>query len=591
MVHSKMKLIAGLLVALLMVSAGIALAAPLQQGIALSTPSTPPNHKTIAGTPLEIHVGDNASVQVYHDDIRNSDGVKVGAVYGTADSGFFIFVDGDTAPYSPDLENTNQVSAYNANTKRLNLVEQTGPAGTGTQSDPYQIVTTQTINDDTANLSVVQTVSYVDGNAFFQQDREITNNGNERICFSAYHAADIFFNGSDRGRGYYNADTGAVGGQGQKQDGSDWFMVFQPITPADHYQEGVYNDEIWNAVRNGSDLQDRIKEVGEALEEAALEEEDAESEEVQLEETEPESTQLHDNGIALQWDRCLDPGETTVISDYWSFGATVEAVIPPTATPVPPTDTPIPAIDTPAPPTNTPVPPTNTPAPDVPAFGTGDACIELNVDPALLSSDPDNPLKIKAEIQATGNSDLVLDITEETTVISDLPADTEVHFFMSEPGYTDEFVSTPFARVTSSSSWDGTSPCSASCELTRSSVTVDFESPANGITSDVTVIETIEEGQEFVNGSLRVPPGGKAEYSTNNGNTWSTEEPASGVTDIRLTAGAVPGNATGGLPTELVPPLKEIEQTSGQDGFIPILAGDRIFTVFHDRSRQPIAVC
>ena len=33
--------------------------------------------------------------------LGNSDGVKVGAVYGTADSGFFIFVDGDTAPYSP----------------------------------------------------------------------------------------------------------------------------------------------------------------------------------------------------------------------------------------------------------------------------------------------------------------------------------------------------------------------------------------------------------------------------------------------------------------------------------------------------------
>ena len=51
-----------------------------------------------------------------------------------------------------------------------------------------------------------------------------------------------------------------------------------------------------------------------------------------------------------------------------------------------------------------------------------------------------------------------MDITEETTVISDLPADTEVHFFMSEPDFTDEFVSTPFARVTSSSSWTEPAP-------------------------------------------------------------------------------------------------------------------------------------
>jgi hypothetical protein len=493
---------------------------------------------------------------------------------------------------NPDSENRPpRVSAYSSAgeiSKRFDLVEQNGPSGSGSEPDPFHIATKQTIIDDNLNLGVIQTVSYVNGEDYFTQDREITNNGSESVCFKAYHAADIYFNGSDRGRGYYNADTGAVGGQGQKQDGSDWFMVFQPITPADHYQEGEFSGEIWNAVKTGSDLQDKIKEVEEtvseevALEEAVIELEDAESEDAESEDTEPEVPELHDNGIALQWNRCLEPGETTTISDYWSFGATVEAVIPPTATPAPPTETPVPPEDTPIPPTDTPVPPTNTTVPSVPDFGSGDACIELKVDPALLSSDPNNPLKIKAEIQATGNSDLILDITEETTVLTDLPADTEVHFFMAEPGYADEFVSTPFARVKSSSSWDGTSPCSATCELSRSSVTVDFASPADGITSDVTVVETIEEGQEFVTGSLRLPPDGKAEYSTNNGNTWSTGEPASGVTDIRLTASTVPGNATGGLPTELVPPLSEIDQATGGDGFIPILAGERIYSIYHD---------
>lgn len=564
MVHSKTRVIAGLLVALLMtIMAASALAAPPRQGIGDDPPSSPPNYKEIAGVPLKIHVGDNASVQVYHTETGDS-----GAVYGTADSGFFLFIDGDDRPYSPDLENTNTTSAYGEASNAFALINQVGPNGSGSESDPFRIVTEQALNAANANLGVVQTVSYVNGDDYFRQDREITNNGSEQVCFSAYHAADIFFNGSDRGRGYYNADTGAVGGQGQKQDGSDWFMVFQPITPADHWQEGHFNDDIWSAVKSGTDLQDGIKDVEEAVsEEVVLE--DAESEE-----REPEGPELHDNGIALQWDRCLEPGETTTISDYWSFGANVEAVIPPTDTPAPPTATPVP-------PTNTPVPPTNTPVPGVPDFGSGDACIELKVDPELL--DAGSPLKIKAVIQAEGNRDRILEVTEASTVLTELPADTEVHFFMQKPGYANEFVSTPFARVASSSSWDGTSPCQASCELSRSSVTVDFPSSADGITSDVTVVETIEEGQAYVTGSLRVPPGGKAEFSTNNGNTWTTEEPASGVTNLRLTAGAVPGDATGGLPTELVPPLKEIDQTSGQDGFIPILAGDRIYALFHDQ--------
>lgn len=170
-----------------------------------------------------------------------------GAAYGTADSGFFLFIDGDNVPYSPNLKETNDDSFYIADTKSFTLVGQDGPYGSGSESDPFKIDTYQTINDDNIELSIVQKVSYINGKDYFRQDRTTINEGNEEICFNAYHAADIFFNGSDAGVGYYNESTGAVGGQGLKQDGSDWFMVFQPITPADHWQEGHYSDEIWFA--------------------------------------------------------------------------------------------------------------------------------------------------------------------------------------------------------------------------------------------------------------------------------------------------------------------------------------------------------
>ena len=75
----------------------------------------------IAGAPLRIQVGNNGSVQVYHQRYSH------GATYGSADSGFFIAI-GSTV-YGPDLRATNSSSAGN-NSSRLSLVSHEGPAAT-----------------------------------------------------------------------------------------------------------------------------------------------------------------------------------------------------------------------------------------------------------------------------------------------------------------------------------------------------------------------------------------------------------------------------------------------------------------------------
>lgn len=310
--HNKIKLVLGMLVIFMLTTAS-AFASPSYQQ---------PDTKRIEGSPIDIEVGSNGSIQVYHEETGTR-----GAAYGTADSGFFLAIRGADGNYaSSDIygselhtHGTSGGSSAFANgggtVTGLSLVSHTGPTGAGTIVDPFKVVTNQTLNGSGANLGVVQTVSYINGNDYFRQDWAITNNGNSETCFKAYHAADIFFAGSDTGAGYYNAATGSVGGKGTKTDGSDWFMVFTPVTPATHYQEGLYHSPgIWSAVHTAADLNDSI------------------------------DPNVVDNGIALQWNKCVQPGETLTITDLWSFGENEESVIPPT--PIPPTATP-PPIPTP----------------------------------------------------------------------------------------------------------------------------------------------------------------------------------------------------------------------------------------------------
>lgn len=267
------RVVMGVVAALLFCVSSVG-AAPLRQ---------PPAFKEIAGTPLRIQVGNNASVQVYHQRYSH------GATYGSADSGFFLAINGTV--YGPDLRGTNSSSAAQSSS-RMELVSHDGPVGSGSQADPFRISNNQNIS--AAGLNVLQTVSYINGNSYFQLDWRITNNGAAQTCFKAYHAADIYFADSDYGIGYYNAASGAVGGYNANRD---WFMVFAPLVRATHYKEAAYGT-IWTDVSAAVDLSDTI-----------------------------DTTNI-DNGIALQWNGCVDPGGTTTITDLWSFGDSEAAVIP-----------------------------------------------------------------------------------------------------------------------------------------------------------------------------------------------------------------------------------------------------------------------
>ena len=258
----------------------VLIAATSNVGSARAIPSHQlPEGIEIPGEPLRIQVGNDARVQVYHEKY------DFGAAYGAGDSGPFIAINGDV--YGPPMEAGYSVLP-------LEPIRHTGPSGSGTQGNPYRILTSQRLNGSGADLLIDQTITYVDGKNYFQLDWRIENNGGGETCFTFYHGADLYFADDDLGIGYYNAQTGAVGGFTQDRD---WFMAFIPRTPATHYKEALY-DSIWADIASGNDLDDTI------------------------------STEYIDNGAALQWDVCLEAGETTTISDLWSFGESEAEVIP-----------------------------------------------------------------------------------------------------------------------------------------------------------------------------------------------------------------------------------------------------------------------
>lgn len=253
------------------------LARPSASDVGKTAPGPRPqegNITEITGQPLRILVGADGSLQVYHQKYAQ------GATYGTAGSGFFIAV-GQTV-YGP---------YYSPFTP----IRQEGPFGSGASGSPFQVITEGQTSGNGLELQIVQTVSYVNGNNYFQLEWEITNKGTGTSCFKAYHAADLYFSDDDYGIGYYDSQSGAVGGFNQARD---WFMVFIPSQRATHYEEAYYST-IWERVSTAADLQDSI------------------------------DTTYIDNGAALQWDACLQGGGSTSIGDQWSFGESEAAVIHP----------------------------------------------------------------------------------------------------------------------------------------------------------------------------------------------------------------------------------------------------------------------
>ena len=103
-----------------------------------------------------------------------------------------------------------------------------------------------------------------------------------------------------------------------------------------------------------------------------------------------------------------------------------------------------------------------------------------------------------------------------------------------------------------------------------------------------TIQNTFAGPQSYKSGSLEVPDelGWTAGYSTDNGTSWSTNQPGSGVTDVQAvppSGGTLSGSLLESVPQSLPSPntLTSLNLTGEGDGWNVAFASDRIFMINH----------
>lgn len=260
------------LIAIVIAMAAFAAAASTAFGYA----SCPGQCQTITSSPLTVVATADSSLQIFYQGTTQGQVFSPSSQRGNA--GTWIGVGGRT--YGPS---------------DFTPVSQPAVTGSGAANDPFTVVTTMNVGD--TGLRLTETIRLVAGNPYFRIDRRITNTTNANAAIRVFHYADLYLLGSDRGYGYFDPATGAVGGQ---NGAADFFQAFIPITPASNYMEGRYSvvlDAVRTAGTGGASLPNTILAVG-------------------------DPANLIDNGAALQWNLTIRAGSSRTVSDFWSFGVT-----------------------------------------------------------------------------------------------------------------------------------------------------------------------------------------------------------------------------------------------------------------------------
>ena len=90
----------------------------------------------------------------------------------------------------------------------LTPTNQSGVTGSGTQSDPFNVVTT--VAADGESLTITRTDSYVVGDDFYRSDVTVANSAGADQAALLWHWADCFLQDSDQGYGTFDPATGGI---------------------------------------------------------------------------------------------------------------------------------------------------------------------------------------------------------------------------------------------------------------------------------------------------------------------------------------------------------------------------------------------
>jgi hypothetical protein len=239
---------------------------------------------TIAGTPLEVHVGDDNSFQIFNSNVPGAGQVYPSSATGTADMGWFVRT-ADTL-YAPNFAEhsgtaTSNIGTYTAFTPgSLSAV-----AGSGSAADPFRVTVGSTLG--ASAIAATQQVQYVNGDNYFTKTLTLTNNGAAQSV-KIFLGADIYLANDDSGVPYLAAASTSPGGQDCGATPS-YTILLIPQTPPDAYSANRYSD-VWSLIGAGQ-LDDAVLAGG-----------------------------CLDNGAALQWNRTLAAGASVTVQTAVSFG-------------------------------------------------------------------------------------------------------------------------------------------------------------------------------------------------------------------------------------------------------------------------------
>lgn len=221
----------------------------------------------IESDPLTVWTTDVLNCQVLHSS-DTSGAFYPTATTGTAQPGLaacgtFVAVGGPTAaerelygpanvPAAPLKEDGVAANDPFASGARVRIgytpVSQTGPTGSGTHDDPYEVITVVDLGD--TGLQLTQTDQYVVGQELWSTAITIVAAPDAPATdLIVYRGGDCYLQGSDSGRGQLLAGVAPVCRALEGSANPDRIMSFEPITPgSDHIVD--YYATMWSYIAN-----------------------------------------------------------------------------------------------------------------------------------------------------------------------------------------------------------------------------------------------------------------------------------------------------------------------------------------------------
>ncbi len=238
------------------------------------------------------------------------------------DAGIFVRT-ADGAVYGPNLSFRPRTAMGPTNAQGLTPTELSKSAD-GTSA------TLRATNGAAAShpFAITQVTTYHAGDEHFRVDTTLANPGPSPLVIDVFAAADLYLASSDKGVGYRDPATGAVGGE----DVTGTYRIFvQPETAGGglaptSFQEAKFS-ALWQAIGTGGHLDGTILGPGGPAPHDA-------------------DPNYLDNGAGLEWRSItIAPGAEARLAYYWSFGG--QRSVDPSAPPVDPAidASPVPDLD------------------------------------------------------------------------------------------------------------------------------------------------------------------------------------------------------------------------------------------------------